>query len=131
MGRAAFQAGAQAYVLKMDADIDLLKAVQCARRNKRYFTERLDSVMTDSLVGQEAPLNPEKLFPVPGVVLTARELDIVRLLCAGMSNKQVAGEIGLSIRTVESHRNQIMHKMKCESFSHLIRFAIRHRIVEL
>jgi DNA-binding NarL/FixJ family response regulator len=130
VGRSAFQAGAQSYVLKSDADIDLLKAVQCARKNKRYFTEKLDSAMIDSLVAQDGPVNPEEIFPVPGVALTARELDIVRLLGAGMSNKQIASEVGLSIRTVESHRNHIMHKMKFKSFSQLIRFAVRHHLVD-
>jgi DNA-binding NarL/FixJ family response regulator len=128
--RLAFQFGAQGYVLKSDADTDLLSAVRRARENKAYFTERLTRFMVDSFIQSEGAAEPKHKYPIPGLKLTEREVEIVRMLAGGMSNKQIAPAIGLSIRTVESHRNHIMHKMKFCSFSELIRFAIRQHLID-
>jgi len=65
----------------------------------------------------------------PKSPLTERELQVVQLLAEGKSNKEVAGALGVSTRTVESHRNHIMHKMSFTSFSDLIRFAVRSNLV--
>jgi len=130
VARAAFQAGAQGYVLKSDADVDLVSAVRNAQENKPFFTKRLASFMIDSFVQHASEVESSELYPIAGVALTAREIEIVRLLASGMSNKQVAPAIGLSIRTIESHRNHIMRKMKFDSFSAMMRFAIRTHLVE-
>ena len=61
---------------------------------------------------------------------SARELEVVQLLVTGKSNKEAVAMIGVSTRTVESHRNHIMHKMNFASFSDLIRFAVRSNLVE-
>jgi DNA-binding NarL/FixJ family response regulator len=129
VARAAFQSGAQGYVLKSDADTDLLTAVEYARENKRFFTQRLAGVMVDSFVQQSAS-ETNKMNLARSSGLTCREIEIVKMLASGMSNKQIAPAIGLSIRTVESHRNHIMHKMKFGSFSDLIRFAVRQCLIE-
>lgn len=65
-----------------------------------------------------------------GVTLTPRELEVVQLLAEGKSNKEAGAALNVSIRTIESHRNHIMHKMGFASFSQLIRFAIRNNLVE-
>ena len=62
--------------------------------------------------------------------LSQRELEVVQLLASGKSNKEAAASIGVSTRTVESHRNHIMRKMDFDSFSDLIRFAIRNNLVQ-
>jgi DNA-binding NarL/FixJ family response regulator len=66
---------------------------------------------------------------LPGTQLTRREVEVVQLLAEGKSNKQVAAEMKVSTRTVESHRTHIMRKMNFESFSELIRFAVRSNFV--
>jgi DNA-binding NarL/FixJ family response regulator len=63
--------------------------------------------------------------------LTPREIEVVQLLAEGNSNKAVADALSVSTRTVESHRNHIMHKMNFASFSELVKFAVRHNLVEL
>ena len=65
-----------------------------------------------------------------GTTLTGREVQVIQLLADGKSNKQVADELGVSTRTVESHRNHIMRKMNFTSFSDLIRFAVRANLIE-
>ena len=67
---------------------------------------------------------------VPNSSLTPREVQVVQLLAEGRSNKEVASTLGVSTRTIDSHRNHIMHKMKFASFSELIRFALRTNLVE-
>jgi DNA-binding NarL/FixJ family response regulator len=68
--------------------------------------------------------------PADEAPLSQRELEVVQLLASGKSNKEAAASIGVSTRTVESHRNHIMRKMEFESFSDLIRFAIRNNLVQ-
>lgn len=62
--------------------------------------------------------------------LTDREVEVLKLLARGSSNKQVAYELGLSIRTVENHRARIMLKLKVKSFSDLVRYAVRNNMVQ-
>ena len=119
--------GALAYVLKSDADNELLAAVDHIRQGQPYFTSQLALTMTESFVrGKAGPV--ESL--IPGTALTSREVEVVQLLAAGKSNKEVAGVLGVSTRTIESHRNHIMQKMKFASFSDLVRFAVRHNLVD-
>jgi DNA-binding NarL/FixJ family response regulator len=65
-----------------------------------------------------------------GTPLTNREIQVIQLLADGKSNKQVADTLGVSTRTVESHRNHIMRKMSFTSFSDLIRFAVRTNLIQ-
>jgi DNA-binding CsgD family transcriptional regulator len=67
---------------------------------------------------------------LPGTNLTPREVEVLQLLGSGKSNKEIAAIIKVSTRTVESHRNHIMEKMQFESFSELVRFAVRNNLVE-
>jgi DNA-binding CsgD family transcriptional regulator len=62
--------------------------------------------------------------------LTAREREIVQLLAEGKSNKEVASVLGISVKTVETHRASIMKKLRCDSFAALVRYAIRQKIVQ-
>ena len=68
--------------------------------------------------------------PEPAERLTPREREIVRLLAGGKSNKEVAVELDISVKTVEAHRANIMHKLNLGSFSDLVHYAIRQKIVE-
>jgi DNA-binding NarL/FixJ family response regulator len=84
--------------------------------------------MADIFVHGPSDSNASGLLP--GVPLTTREVEIVQLLAEGKSNKEAAAALGVSTRTVESHRNHIMRKMGFTSFSELIRFAVRNNLVE-
>jgi DNA-binding NarL/FixJ family response regulator len=130
VAREAFRCGAQGYVLKSDADVELLGAVRQVQQNKPFFTGKLALSLVDSFIQNPIEGEATDQHPLPGTPLTGREVEVLQMLANGMSNKQIAPAIGLSIRTVESHRNHIMHKMKFESFSDLMRFAIRNHLVE-
>lgn len=126
LAREVLSCGALAYVLKSDADTDLLVAVDHVRHHQPYFTSQLAMSMSQNFI--ESPDSPESL--IPGTTLTAREVEVVQLLAEGRSNKEVATELGVSTRTVESHRNHIMRKMNFASFSDLVRFAVRNHLAK-
>jgi DNA-binding NarL/FixJ family response regulator len=128
VAREVLRCGARGYLLKSDADVELLAAVRHIQQNKPFFTGKLATAMAESFVrdtggsgdswgNEESPLS-------------AREMEVVYLLASGKSNKEVAALIKVSTRTVESHRNHIMRKMDFHSFSDLIRFAIRNDLIQ-
>lgn len=128
IAREVLRVGARGYVLKSDANSELVAAVQRLRQGKPFFTTRLAASMADIFVNGASDSNAGGLLP--GVPLTNREVEIVQLLAEGKSNKEAAAALGVSTRTIESHRNHIMRKMGFTSFSELIRFAVRNNLVE-
>jgi DNA-binding NarL/FixJ family response regulator len=127
LAREVFRTGALGYVLKSDTESDLLAAIDHARHRQPFFTRELAASMMQSFVKDTTGNNSGP----DGLPLTPREIAVVQLLAEGKSNKQVAAALNVSTRTVESHRNNIMHKMNFASFSDLVKFAVRHNLSEL
>jgi DNA-binding NarL/FixJ family response regulator len=124
--REVLQAGARGLVLKSDADRDLVEAVEAVARKRHFFTTRLSElVLGGYLAGNAAKVKVKSKVPQ----LTERECEVVRLLADGMSNKQAATQLRISIRTVESHRINISRKLGFNSIAKLVHYAIRHGIV--
>jgi DNA-binding NarL/FixJ family response regulator len=130
IARQVLRSGARGYVLKTDKDVELLAAIESLREGKSYFTGRLAASMAESFTNGNHGNGSSDNGVLPGTPLTARELEIVQLLAAGRANKEVAGKLGVSTRTIESHRNHIMRKMSFTSFSEIVRFAIRNGLIE-
>jgi len=131
LAREVLRCGALGYVLKSDAHSELLAAVDHVRHGQPFFTNRLQVSMAQSYArtpGDAVQSDDDSVLP--SSPLTPREIEVVRLLAEGRSNKEVASTLGVSTRTIESHRNHIMNKMNFSSFSELIRFAVRTNIVE-
>lgn len=126
LARDALRCGARGYVVKTDADEELVVAVERIRQHGTFFTAQLAESMRDVYVR-----DPNEEGLMPGTSLTPRETEIVRLVAEGKSNKEVADSLKVSIRTVESHRNHVMRKMKFTCLPELVRFAIRERLVDL
>jgi len=126
LAREVLRSGARGYVMKTDADQELLAAVERIRQHGTFFTSRLVETMREVYVR-----DPSEEPICPGTGLTPRETEIVRLVAEGKSNKEVAGSLQVSIRTVESHRNHVMRKLKFTSLPELVRFAIRAHLVDL
>jgi DNA-binding NarL/FixJ family response regulator len=133
LAREVLRAGALGYVLKSDADAELLAAIDHVRHNQPFFTSKLAASMAQTFVHGSATAgsNNSNERVVAGSPLTTREVEVIQLLAEGKSNREVAADLGVSTRTVESHRNHIMHKMNFASFSELVRFAVRNNLVEL
>lgn len=124
--QSCLEAGAQGYVLKSDAERDLVSAVEALVQHKTYFTQSATNVLLESLRDKQKEAAEES----SGERLTSREQEVVQLLAEGRSNKEVAASLGIATRTVESHRANIMSKLHLGTFSELMRYAIRKKIVE-
>src|SRR6202163_4908205 len=131
LAREVLRCGGLGYVLKSDADTELLAALDNVRHHQPFFTNRLAISMAQNYVRRPGDITGSgEDGDLPSPPPTPREIEVVKTLAEGKRNKEVASTLGVSTRTIESHRNHIMHKMNFGSFSELVRFAIRNNLVE-
>jgi len=122
--REVLGAGAQGYVLKSDAGRTLVSAVDALLDGRTFFTSKVARMVLEGYLR-----NPVETDTVP--TLSAREREIVQLLAEGRSNKEVARELDISVKTAETHRSNIMRKMQFDSLSDLVRYAVRNKIIDI
>jgi DNA-binding NarL/FixJ family response regulator len=120
--REVLEAGVHGYVLKSDAMCDMVSAVRALLDHQRYLSPGASGVAVEGFLHSSAEIDSCRLTP--------REREIVYLLTQGKSNKEVASALNISVKTVEAHRANIMHKLNLPSFADLVHFAIRTGIVE-
>src|ERR1700737_2649086 len=120
-------AGAQGFLLKSDAARDLVVAVDALRRDKTYFTSKVAAMVLEGYLKRGTP---DDALSVVRDRLTPREREVVQLLAEGKSSKEVAVALGLSVKTAETHRANIMRRLDCHSVSELVRYAVRNNIIE-
>jgi DNA-binding NarL/FixJ family response regulator len=125
--REVFSAGARGYVLKSDAALYLIDAVRSLAEGKPFFTPRISEAILHSLtaVGSHPQGEPSAKGP-----LSSREREILQLLAENKSNKEIATRLGISVRTVETHRRSVMQKLNANSIVELVHYAIRNGIVQ-
>jgi DNA-binding NarL/FixJ family response regulator len=123
--RRAMESGAKAFILKVDAGRHLAEAVKSAAEHRFYLTPHSHHVLQDG----QAP-KPEQSASRAAPGLTSRERDVVQLLAEGRSNKEAAAILGLSVKTIKTHRATTMRKLKLASPSDLVRYAIRNKIIQ-
>ena len=136
MALKALRLGSLGYVLKSDSDKEFLTAVHEMRHLRPFISPRLALSLVQSYVRESGNSVKTPLSPIANggseiEPLTDRQIDVLKLLAHGKSNKEVAYELGISTRTAEVHRNHMMHTLNCKSFSDLMRFAIREKLVDL
>jgi len=119
------EVGARGYILKADARRDLITAAKALLSNKTFFTPKEAQIVMDGYLGK-GPKASEEGFSQ----LTGREREIVQLLAEGNSCKEVATILGISTKTAETHRSNLMRKLNCHSVAELVRYAIRNHLVE-
>lgn len=121
-----FRTGAHGYVLKSDAGRQLIEAIECVLGGRHYFSTRISEVIFDSMRNTELPHMTATDEDKP----TTREREIIQLLAEGHSNKEVAEKLGISVKTVETHRAAIMRKLGLHSIGELVRYAIRNHMIK-
>jgi len=127
--REILDAGARGFLLKSDAARDLIAAVEALRKGKIYFTPKVGAMVLEGFLQRDnRALAPE---PRARTRLTAREREIVQLLAEGKSSKEVAAALGLSVKTAETHRSNIMRKLQLHSISALVLYAVQNNIVHV
>jgi two-component system response regulator NreC len=117
--RRALSAGALGYVLKEAAEAELVEAVRRAAVGEHYLNPRLGA-----RVAAEPP-------PGPPDGLSEREVDVLRMIALGYTNSEVAKQLYLSVRTVETHRAHIQQKLRLDSRADLVRYALEHKLVSM
>ena len=118
--REALRAGASGYVLKQSAGTELVQAIRSAASGGTWLNPELGARMA------AAPATPAG----PPGDLTDRELDVLRLIALGHTNNEIAGQLFLSVRTVETHRAHIQQKLGMSSRAQLVRYALDHDLIE-
>lgn len=125
--REIVHAGVRGYIVKSDSDRDLVIAVETLARHKPFFGPHA----TELILGSFNLGGPVK--EVPEFVsdrITSREREIIQLLAEGKSSKEVASFLGISFKTAETHRANVMRKLELHSVSELVRYAVRNQIIE-
>ena len=125
MVRRALDAGARGYLLKSDLTNCLTKAVQAIADGKRFLTPKVSEIVLEGFLKTR---NQHQKGERTSARTTPREIEIIRLLAEGKSNKEIAAPLGITVRTVETHRAKIMLKLGLHSLTEIIHYAIRHGI---
>ena len=120
-----FRAGARGYLLKSDAGTELVAAVEALLAGRLHFTSKVGRLVLEGFLGE----GPERRVGSASTPLSAREREVLQMLAEGQSNKDIARQLDISVKTAETHRANIMRKMEFESLSDLVRYAIKNRII--
>jgi len=118
------QAGAHGYVSKESSPEELLRAIESVCAGQAFFAPQIAQAALSELVsggGRKQPF----------VQLTVREREVLALVAEGQSNKEVARQLGIGVRTIETHRERIMEKLDIHTIAGLTRFAIRNGVISL
>jgi DNA-binding NarL/FixJ family response regulator len=117
----ALKAGASGYVLKTAADRDLVEAVRAAMRGEPFlYPAAVTALIRDYLAREETPADP----------LSPRELEVLKLIAEAFTSDQIAQELGISRRTVDRHRENILSKLGMRDRVELTRYAIRRGLID-
>ncbi len=117
----ALEAGVKGYVLKSQAASDLLQAIQQVSRGQVYLSPGVSRALMEAYRSKSGK---------SGDRLTLRERQVLQLIAEGKSTRDVASLLGISVKTAESHRTRLMHKLDIHETASLVRYAVRHGIVQ-
>jgi DNA-binding NarL/FixJ family response regulator len=118
---AALKAGVRGYVLKSQATFDLVQAIREVNRGGYYLSPGVSRTVIDAFLTKSDLGNSQ---------LTARERQVLQLISEGRTTKEVATVLGVSVKTAESHRTRLMQKLDIHATAGLVRYAIRHGLIE-
>ena len=119
-------AGAAGYLVKQTAAQDLVAAIREANRGNAFFSPAISKRLLEQYRASIGQPPGQKKSPK----LTPRELEVLQLIAEGYANKQIAGELFISIKTVEKHRQQLMNKLDIHDVAGLTRYAIAKGVIE-
>ncbi|MFJ4249825.1 two component transcriptional regulator, LuxR family [Pseudomonas helmanticensis] len=124
----ALESGAHGYLLKDTTATELEHALEALRNGERYLSPAIAHTVITQALTRNQKQQPEV---ADSHNLTARQLEILRLIVRGKSTREIANGLGLSIKTVETHRSQIMKRLQIYDVAGLVLFAVREQIISL
>lgn len=113
------RAGVSGYVLKQSAPNELLQAIRAVAAGGQYLDSALTARVTAGFIGAEG-----KRLTKPGASLSEREAEVLRLIASGYSNKEIAGRLDLSVKTVEAHKANAMRKLGLTGRIDIVKYAV-------
>jgi DNA-binding NarL/FixJ family response regulator len=121
----ALVAGARGFILKSDAKRHLIAAIEALAQHQPFLTPSVSGMVLDRYLNPKASAGTEQVH-----ALTPREREIVQLIAEGRTTKEVATRLGVSEKTIEAHRGNIMRKLNLQSAVDLVRYAIRNNLIQ-
>jgi DNA-binding NarL/FixJ family response regulator len=118
----SIQAGAHGYLLKDASRDEFLKAIHTIHEGERYFSGDLSNILIRQIIGGDATASKLKVAPSP-INITRRQKEILSFIPSGLTNQEIADKLGLSRRTVETHRYKLMEELNVNNKTDLIRKA--------
>lgn len=125
----AIEAGAKGYLTKTTTQEEILNALKVINEGGEFYSDSVSNILLKSFIKKTQ--NKVTDSKEQAIILTKRENEILKHFAEGLSNKEIADRLFISIRTVESHKNNIMQKLDLKSTVELIKYAIKNKIIEL
>ncbi len=122
----AFRSGGNGYLLKNSKKEEFVDAIETVLKNKRYISSELSERMIDNVLEKDSQKDKQ-----PEVHLTRREIEIIRKIADDSSNQEIADSLNISLRTVETHRRNLMQKLKAKSVIAMLKYAVTNKLVDL
>ncbi|MBC8320953.1 MAG: response regulator transcription factor [Bacteroidetes bacterium] len=120
------KSGASGYLLKNSKKEEFIEAIESVMSGKRYLSKQI----SDQMINDIFATNPDEKSKQKEVPLTRREKEIIKKIADELSNQEIADDLFISLRTVETHRRNIMQKLKVKSVVSLIKYASQHNIID-
>ncbi len=124
--RRLVHAGVQGYILKDTSPAELVRAIETVNAGDTFFSPEIARIALNQYVADHG-----RTEPAPICRLTEREREVLARIAEGLSNKEVANDLGIGVRTIETHRERIMRKLNIHNAAGLTRFAIANNLIEL
>jgi len=125
----AIKSGAKGYLHKNTTREEMLIAIDTVYSGNDFYSDNISKIILKSYI-EKAKLNAEESLN-PHEVLSKREIEILTMFAEGFINKEIADKLFISIRTVESHKNHIMQKLNLKTQVELVKYAIRHNLINI
>jgi DNA-binding NarL/FixJ family response regulator len=129
MVRRVLEAGASGYVLKSDFPRTLVEAVKNLSREKPFLSAKVGEIVLNGFLDAADPRSEVPQTELSARKPTKRESEIICLLATGKANKEIAAELGMAVRTVETHRAKIMLKLGLHSLPQLVQYAVHNGLI--
>lgn len=120
-------AGASGYLLKNSKKDEFIKAIQTVAAGNKYYSSNISELLLANLITQNKSADEPDKNDVP---LTKREIEIIRKIANDMSNQEIADDLHISLRTVETHRRNLMQKLNAKSVVSLIKYAAANDLIK-
>lgn len=121
------KAGARGYVLKTSSPTELLHAIEVVVGGSTYLSPNIAEIVSGLATGDDRGADLRR----PGELLSPREVEVLQAIAAGKQNKEIAAELDITVRTIESHRSQLMKKLNLRSVAGLTKYAIREGLTPI